>query len=173
MGEILKHYGGASMGLGFYLDGEDDSIRLSHSGCNQGFESEMVFYEENGKGIVVMINSQAGDLISEIERAAAYTYDWEGFLPEDKDIMDVDESKIKTYLGKYMSDSNIVMNIENKNNSIFIVPEDQNSIKLHRRTENEFFAKEVNADIRFVVDEKGSINGMKICQNGRELFFKK
>jgi len=174
MEEMLRQHGDVSMGLGFHLCGKDHCLRFAHSGCNQGFESDMVFYKENGKGIIVMTNAQDSDLlIEEIERAAAYVYDWKGFIPEEKPIMELSESEIEAYLGKYMSDANIAMDIENKGSTLVIVPKGQSPIELYRKSQNEFLAKKVNTEIEFVVDENGNINGLNICQNESKLFFER
>lgn len=174
MEEMLSQHGDDSEGLGFGLRGKDHCLRFAHSGSNQGFESDMMFYKENGKGIVVMTNSQDSDLlIEEIERAAAYVYYWKGIIPEENPIMKLNESEIEGYLGKYMSDANIAMHIENKNNSLVIVPKDQSPIELYKKSQNEFFAKEVNTEIEFLVDENCNINGLNICQNGNKLLLKR
>ncbi len=55
--EMLIPQSDVSMALGFFIEGEGENVTFTHDGCNTGFLSDMTFYKENGKGIIVMINS--------------------------------------------------------------------------------------------------------------------
>jgi CubicO group peptidase (beta-lactamase class C family) len=66
-----------NQGLGFRLEGEGSSARLSHHGGNVGYTCFIVAYSEVGKGAVVMTNSDNGfDLIPEIIQNIATEYSW-------------------------------------------------------------------------------------------------
>src|SRR3546814_4300663 len=60
------------MGLGPGVHGEWNTLHFDHAGWNHGFRSYMVVYPYLGKVVVVMANSDGGDLlINEIVRSVA------------------------------------------------------------------------------------------------------
>jgi CubicO group peptidase (beta-lactamase class C family)/acetyl esterase/lipase len=50
-------------GLGFGVNGEGDSLYVTHAGWTIGYRSHVVYYPALGKGAVVMTNSDAGHLL--------------------------------------------------------------------------------------------------------------
>lgn len=70
--EIAREQGG-DMGLGFGLSGKDDTLLLSHSGANSGYNAFILLYPSTGNGAVVMTNGDGGrylynDILRTIER---------------------------------------------------------------------------------------------------------
>lgn len=69
-------------GLGFFVENLSscNCTSFSHSGGNLGFNTQLYGYTRNGKGVVVMTNSDNGAaLIKEILRSVAAEYDWPEF----------------------------------------------------------------------------------------------
>ncbi len=74
--EMLKP-GLGQVGISFFITGNGDAVRFSHSGANAGFRSQMAFCEKRGLGCVIMANGDGADaLLAEIERAIAREYAW-------------------------------------------------------------------------------------------------
>lgn len=64
-------------GIGIGIDGEGDAFRFRHSGGNAGFSCYAVSFAREGRGVVVMTNSDNGfPLNHEIVRAISKTYNW-------------------------------------------------------------------------------------------------
>jgi CubicO group peptidase (beta-lactamase class C family) len=63
-------------GLGPALSGAGTTRRFGHDGVNEGFQSTMVAYVHQGKGIVVLTNGAGKRLADEIVRAVATDYGW-------------------------------------------------------------------------------------------------
>jgi CubicO group peptidase (beta-lactamase class C family) len=166
--KMLTTQVGGKYGIGFAIGGEGNNVKFYHSGCNTGFESHMVFYKENGKGMVVMIDSQQDDLLVEIMKSVANAYEWSDLFAEEKSINGLYKYDTQGYSGKYISEANITINIESGNEFIFIVPEAQLPIKLYKESDNKFFAKEVNIAVEFIIADKDNISGLKLSQNGTE-----
>jgi CubicO group peptidase (beta-lactamase class C family) len=62
-------------------------IRFGHGGGNEGFRCYLVAYTGNGKGAVVMTNSETGDsLMMEVVRSISNVYEWSDFLPIEKQV---------------------------------------------------------------------------------------
>ncbi len=152
------------MGLGFFLDGEGKTASFSHNGTNTGYESRMFFYKQDGKGLVVMINSQEPGFIDEINRAIAYVYNWPQFISSKSSFIDI--QGIDSLTGKYIS-NNKVINICNENEVLFIIPEGQMPIELIKETEYSFFSRQVNICVEFTFNDSGHVNKLNINQNGQ------
>lgn len=67
-------------GLGLFLQSNGSSLRFHHGGRNQGFDSELVGYANEGDGAIVMVN--ANDTSGMIDRTLQYIaeeYDWSDY----------------------------------------------------------------------------------------------
>jgi CubicO group peptidase (beta-lactamase class C family) len=64
-------------GLGFGLSGEGRALRYRHNGGNAGFTCYAVAFVGSGRGVVLMTNSNGGDvLMKEVARAISRQYGW-------------------------------------------------------------------------------------------------
>jgi CubicO group peptidase (beta-lactamase class C family) len=100
--EALTRIGDGPTGLGFFLAGEGDELRFSHSGGNMGFRCHLEAYASLGLGAVVMTNSDNGQiLINRILNTIADAYGWPGFLNERK-VSRLSEDILERYSGVYV-----------------------------------------------------------------------
>ena len=64
-------------GLGISVQGQGESLLISHGGNNAGFSCFLVGFTKTGQGAVVMTNSDAGNpVIQEILQRLAQEYGW-------------------------------------------------------------------------------------------------
>jgi CubicO group peptidase (beta-lactamase class C family) len=71
-------------GLGFGIDGKNDSLRFRHSGGNEGYSCYAVSFAEAGRGVVIMTNSDNGTpFIREFLRAISKEYKWPPMWPRE------------------------------------------------------------------------------------------
>ena len=98
---MLTHIKGG-YGLGFSLEMESDEvIGFKHGGSNVGFRAYMITLLE-GKGTVVMTNSDNGmKIIEEILSAAANTYDWPIYQSEVKHWRPATKEEKIRFIGSY------------------------------------------------------------------------
>jgi len=169
--EMLKLQAGSDdMGLGFKLEGENNDLRFGHTGCNVGFGCQMIFYNDGGKGAVVMINSEGFAVIQESMYGLADVYDWEGFVPQ------VEEREtnleMKVYAGTYISDHAMNIKIQNKGDQLYMSLENQSPIELVPMDRNKFKSLQVNAEVEFCFDGK-SITALNIYQEGAKIPYRK
>ncbi len=69
-------------GLGVGVGGSGKTLRFSHGGRNEGFDSLMVEMPNVGKGAVIMINANDDKgALDEMTRAISMEYDWYGIAP--------------------------------------------------------------------------------------------
>ena len=91
-----------NMGLGAGIHGEGQALHFDHSGWTHGFRSYLVVYPYLGKGIVVMTNANGGhELINEVVRAAAATYQWPDFAPKEIPLARLNTEQLDQFAGTY------------------------------------------------------------------------
>ncbi|KQN36154.1 hypothetical protein ASE92_08480 [Pedobacter sp. Leaf41] len=91
--------------LGFVVEKKPGETYFSHRGANYGYRSVFYGSMESGKGIVVLTNSENGEmLINEIVNSVAIVYNWKGFYgPLVKELVKIDDALIKQVIGNYTS----------------------------------------------------------------------
>lgn len=70
-------------GLGLHADGEGESLRFSHGGINDGFDTRLIGLVNRGQGAVMMMNANDSQgCLAEIQYAIARVYGWPVPAPE-------------------------------------------------------------------------------------------
>ena len=152
--------------FGFIIDKKGDDYYFQHSGLNEGFSGQYYGSFKDGKGVVVLVNSDNTDFKDEIVNSVALVYGWKNFFPSaTKKIIKVANDIINKYVGKYI--------FENSENGPTIFKEagelylkDPNSPtkwKIYFTSETDFFMLESRwANQRFFTDENGKVKGFYI-----------
>ncbi len=168
--QMLTPQTGDDNGMGFFLQGEGETVRFGHGGWDEGFVARLTMYKNVGMGAVIMINSNQGAaLISEIERAIAREYDWPDYFPKEKIVIKIPQEALQLYVGEYITESNVELKVNIEGESLFLQPAEQPPIKLYSESETEFFMKVVNADITFEKSKDGKVTGLKLNQRGKHI----
>lgn len=89
------------IGLGIFINKKKDQVYFGHGGWNEGFSSELIAHKEKGYGVVVMINSNHPDFISELVRSVALTYEWADYVPRYKKL-EMAGDLLSEFTGRYM-----------------------------------------------------------------------
>jgi CubicO group peptidase (beta-lactamase class C family) len=157
-----------SAGLGHFLDGEGDSANFSHGGANAGFRCSMFAYSEQGKGAVIMTNSDnGGQLADEIVRAIASEYAWPNYrLPKEKTVSSSDPAKYVEFEGQYPLDQNFTLTITREKNRLITQISGQGEFELLPEAKDKFFFADFEAEITFVRDETGKVTQLILHQRG-------
>lgn len=162
------------MGIGFFLEGKGESVRFSHNGWNEGFVTDLKMYKFNGKGAVVMINSNQGSpLIAEIERAVAREYDWPDFFPKEKTPAVISSEILNAYLGEYKGTSGLKCVVFKKKNALFLQVEGQPELELYPESETKFHMAVVNTELIFEKTEVGQVKGLILLQGNKQIALEK
>jgi len=157
--EMLSPQINQNQGLGWELAGSVNSFRFFHAGDTRGYKCKMIAYTSNGKGAVVMANSDdAVRLIDEILRSIAKEYNWPGFLPKEKEIISVDTSLISEYLGTYALEIapgiQIVITLEDSTLYTEVIqPSGKQREALYPESKTKFFSLTSNFGIEFFHDK--------------------
>jgi CubicO group peptidase (beta-lactamase class C family) len=158
---LTKHLG--DWGLGPALHGDNDSFVFSHSGGNEGFRCFLLAFAYSGKGAVVMTNSDDGlDLIDEIIRSIAVTYDWNDYKPVTKTYVTLTPSKLATLAGAYlMNQQNLTLLLTVQENYLLAKQLwDEQTFSLYPESDLDFFVKETGYLIKFESSIDGTITGL-------------
>jgi CubicO group peptidase (beta-lactamase class C family) len=79
--EMLKPQNGAPYGLGAAIAEADGVLTVMKRGQNAGFQSYLVLLPAEGKGMVVMTNSDNGSILAEALIRRAQLFDWPALGP--------------------------------------------------------------------------------------------
>jgi hypothetical protein len=91
-------------GLGVFLAGHDDSLRMRIRGtdglADDGFTAWFVGYAQGGKGAIVMTNNNALATGFSLLRSIAQQYGWNNYIPT-RQVVQVDDETLKRVSGKF------------------------------------------------------------------------
>jgi CubicO group peptidase (beta-lactamase class C family) len=164
---MLTPYIDKRAALGVFIDTKGDQKYFQHDGANEGFRSMFLGSFENGYGVIVMVNSDNGNIITEIVNSVAKVYGWKDFYkPTIKKEVKIPVEKLKTYEGTYKL-GNIQIKTAVQNDQLIYTQNGANPITLYFTSDTECFIFEVPAEFEF----KPGV--MVIKQNGRTYNAKK
>jgi len=156
-------------GLGVETGGGAGHPYFKHGGANEGFQCDLVAYE-NGDGAVVMTNSdRGGQLVAEILRTIAHEYGWPDFQPVENAISKVDPKILARYVGAYQLAPGQNMLITLDGSQLMTRFGNQEAVPVFPESEVMFFAKVVDAKIEFAKPDAGGVPSQLIVhQRGRD-----
>lgn len=77
---------------------------FGHSGADEGFRAQLLAWKKQPQAIVVMVNSDNGSIMQEIVLAVASEYGLPGIEPDERSPIEMAESELTKYTGKYKID---------------------------------------------------------------------
>ena len=165
--KMITPYISDNYGMGFNIYGKKGTY-FEHSGGNRGFASLLLAHKTKGYGMVVMINSDAFDLILEILRAIANEYEWEDYLPEPYTIVPVPAEKLQRYAGRYLLNDDNVISVNWENGHLRAERSGQEPTEIFPIAENEFISKQENMKLEFLKGAAAAHDTLKILLHGQE-----
>ncbi|MCX6223020.1 MAG: serine hydrolase [Bacteroidia bacterium] len=162
-------------GLGFCLDGQNDSLSFSHGGSNDGFRCNMFAFASLDKGIVIMTNSDNGEqLYNEILRSASIVYNWNKYTPVVKTVIDFDTISLKKYVGTYQLQPGAEVDFTIKDNKLYGRNSwDNYSYPIYAESEIKFFEIKLPLEIKFDINQTKEVIGADIKNMDKKYYFKK
>ncbi len=99
---LSKHWG--DMGLGYLIRNENENTAFTFNGGNVGYRCDFFSFLNNGKGAVIMTNSDNGqNLINEIYRSIAKQYNWSDYNQEIIELKEVSFEKLLQLQANYIA----------------------------------------------------------------------
>lgn len=161
--------GMGNFGLGLAIGGSASNPYFGHGGVNEGFESTMTAYENDGEGAVVMTNAQGGSrLADEVMRSIAVVYHWPDFQPKAHAAVAVDPKILATYVGTYEVEPQFNMVVTMQDGHLMMQPTGQASFSMFAESATKFFPTAFDGEVEFVKNDRGDVSSMMLRQNGHE-----
>ena len=110
------------VGLGFFIDKRGNAVYFGHGGADEGFRADLLMNREKGYGAVIMVNSDNGQILSEVQRAIAREYNWDEFLPPVNEIISLEAAKLDEYTGRFRVNPDRVLTIAREEGKLFATP---------------------------------------------------
>jgi CubicO group peptidase (beta-lactamase class C family) len=153
--------------LGVFINDLDSTKYFDHNGANEGFRCDYYGSLEGGNGVVVMVNSDSGDIINEIVNSVAKVYDFKGLHHTIiRKIVAVDSNTLDSYAGKYEVRPNFILTITREGDHLAGDPAGQGKFEAYPEAQNKFFLKGMPLELEFVKDDKGEVTKCVVLQNG-------
>jgi CubicO group peptidase (beta-lactamase class C family) len=165
----LTSYIDKSAALGVFIDNMDSSTRyFEHGGANEGFRCQYYGSLEGGNGVVVMVNSDNGDIIPEIVNSVAKAYDFKSlYRSRLRKIVIVADTVLQSYTGDYELAPKFILTISREGNHLYGQATGQGKSEIFPEAQNKFFLKTAQPiDLEFIKDDKGGIAKLILYQNG-------
>lgn len=159
--------------LGVFIEDNNGVRYFGHGGANQGFRSGYYGSLEGGNGLVIMVNSDNGQIIQELMNSIARVYGFSG-LDKSREITlaSVTEADLQPYLGRYELSPGLILSITNQGNRLFAQATGQDNVEVFPESINQFFYKIIDARMEFIKDDSGKVSRMIFTQ-GQKINAKK
>lgn len=152
---ISKQYG-----LGVFMRGKDGEKYFGHMGDNAGFFAGYISHSTDGYGAIVFTNSQNGaQLIREITKSIAKVYEWRDYLPDEHQLVAIDEETKSKFVGRYKAGSDEVIEVIKSNGDLLIKV--FKGDKLYHVGKNKFVMKSRMGSISFIMNESGKYDEIR------------
>ena len=94
-----------AMGLGMFVSDDGGELWFSHNGHNPGYHATLAAMPDGGRGVVVLMNREAGDgLLVELLNAVGVADDWperSGMRPRSRDLATLPAAVLASWAGVY------------------------------------------------------------------------
>jgi hypothetical protein len=136
----LTPYLDKTAALGVFTEDMDGTKYFGHGGSNAGFRSQYYGSLEGGNGVVVMVNSDQGDIIPELINSVAKVYGFKGlYRSVVKTIVTVPDAVMQTYVGKYAITPTVALTITYEEGKLKGQPAGQTKLVLNPESQTNFF----------------------------------
>lgn len=139
---------------------------FNHNGGNAGFSCTAYGSLDEGKGAVIMTNTDNGSLLEEVLNSIAKVYNWKDFyFPEKKTVVKVSEEQLEKYTGVYdLAGSTGTVKKDADGLVINVIGPDW---KLYFTSDSDFFFREYKGSFTFRTGADGRASA--IVAEGQEL----
>ncbi len=152
-------------GLGLFINSRvTGSYKyFNHNGGNEGFSCTEIGCRDAGEGVVIMINSDNGTILTEIANSVAKVYNWKDYyLPEKMEVIYPPANLLEKYSGAYdLRGERITFKMEGKE---FKIHYNDAVWKVYFKTDSDFAVRELQGFARFNL-ANGRVKGLTAGNN--------
>jgi CubicO group peptidase (beta-lactamase class C family) len=149
-----------SNGLGIFTKKIGGDEYFEHGGSNAGFRSFYTGSMKGGNGVVVMVNSDNGDIIQEVVNSVFFVYGWDMDKPIVKKIATLTSGQWKALDGVYQinADSTVRLQITTQNDKLMLKESwSGREVTFEAESELAFFCRDFNFPLKFTKNDKGEV----------------
>ncbi len=166
-----------NVGLGFFIDKRGNAVYFGHNGADEGFRAEMTLNRDKGYGVVVMTNSDNGEVAREVLRGVAREYGWDEFLPAPHEVITIDAAKLNAYTGRYLVNPDRVVTLKVEDGKLMAYPTGERKFEMLPTSETNFVRRDSSAKYNFVRSAEAAaanaVSGMEVTAGGNTLAVKR
>jgi CubicO group peptidase (beta-lactamase class C family) len=169
----LTPYLDKSAALGVFID-PDSTGYFQHGGGNEGFRCQYYGSLKDGNGVVVMVNSDNGNILPEVVNSVSKVYGFKGLYHSTiKESVTVPDAVLQSYTGQYALSPTFIITIYKEGKVIYAQATGQGSFQIIPETQTKFFPREFPAYLEFTKNTTGKVNALILYQNGQQQEAKK
>jgi len=151
--------------LGVFIEDYNGIKYFGHGGANEGFRCGYYGSMEGGNGLVIMVNSDNGEIIQELINSISTVYGFKGLSRSRTiNIASVSDHDLDSYLGKYQLTPELVLTISREGKKVFAKATGQSKIEAFAETTSKFVFKDIQATMEFIKDKAGEVKEMIFIQ---------
>lgn len=169
-------YGRAQLAPGFFRRTVGGQPYFFHTGGLDGYSSIYYGGLENGKGAVIMVNSNNTQILFEILNSIAETYKWTGFYaPAKRPTVAVADSLLNSYAGEYeFKDLQLTFRVVLRNRQLYVQSSSgtdpySDLEKLFAYTPEKFFLLSNALEFKFAADKVGNPISILYVKSGNDV----
>ncbi|WP_428304598.1 serine hydrolase [Lacipirellula sp.] len=164
----MKLPDGRSIGLAWHF--ARDGITRLHDGQTAGYSSFVACIPEKKLAVVVLSNTAKHEFTSAVgEKIAQLALGMQVEPLAMRKVVDMPVETLKKYVGKYPLSLLFALNVTLDGEQLKVQATGQDAFPIYPSSETEFFYRVVDAQITFVVDEKGEATKLILHQNGNDI----
>jgi hypothetical protein len=110
----------------------------------------MLVSRDKGFGVVVMANSDNGQILREVIRGVAAEYGWDEFLPKPYTVIPFDHTRLNEYTGRFQVNPDRVLTLTNQNGTLVAEPTGDPKFELLPISETTFVRRDADLKYEFV-----------------------
>ena len=159
--------------FGVFVEDYNGVKYFGHGAGNAGFTGGYYGSFEGGNGLIIMVNSDNGEIIQELINSISAVYGFAGLSKTRKvTLAEVPDQDLNSYLGNYQLTPQLVLTVSREGKKVFVQATGQPRIEAFAESSNKFFFKTTKASMEFVKDQHGLIKELIFIQ-GRTIHAKK
>lgn len=119
--------------------------------------------------VLVLSNVESLDSRSVAQGLAAIAYGEPIELLQEHNAVELDPAIYEKYVGVYQLPPDIMITVTTQDGRLFLQTGDKPEFEIFPESETDFFAKVADLQMRFQLDDDGTVTGMNISEKGQEL----
>jgi CubicO group peptidase (beta-lactamase class C family) len=159
-------------GLGVFLQGNGPTLRFSHSGRDEGFDTYLGAFASRGQGVVVMINANDNSgLLRRIVNRIGRQYGWPAVEPTfPLKRVAMAPAVLATFAGRYEVANNQLLTIASREGQLVSLADGLPDRAFVATGPNQVTSDDRERQFTFVVTRGGQVSGFRRMVDGADLF---